>query len=98
MQLERWDAGREYERLGLDDEFYEILGLRVPLIKMPVAPGRNIAILAEVAARNQLLRARGHNAARILADRLEHTLRQTAVGAAAGEDQDDEEIEAGDDR
>ena len=48
---------REYERLGLDDEFYEILGLRVPLIRMPVAPGRNIAILVEVAARNQLLRA-----------------------------------------
>ena len=98
VQLERWDAGCEYERLGLDDEFYEILGLRVPLIKMPVAPGRNIAILAEVAARNQLLRARGHNAARILADRLEHTLRQTAVGAAAHDDEDDEEIETGDDR
>jgi HPr kinase/phosphorylase len=94
VQLERWDAGREYERLGLDDEFYEILGLRVPLIKMPVAPGRNIAILAEVAARNQLLRARGHNAARLLADRLEHTLRQTAVGA----DEDEEDIEAGDGR
>jgi HPr kinase/phosphorylase len=98
VQLERWDAGREYERLGLDDEFYEILGLRVPLIKMPVAPGRNIAILAEVAARNQLLRARGHNAARILADRLEHTLRQAAVGATARDDEDDEEIETGDDR
>ncbi len=97
VQLERWDAGREYERLGLDDEFYEILGLRVPLIKMPVAPGRNIAILAEVAARNQLLRARGHNAARILADRLEQALRQTAVGAAAGDEEDDEEI-PGDDR
>ena len=98
VQLERWDAGREYERLGLDEEFYEILGLRVPLIKMPVAPGRNIAILAEVAARNQLLRARGHNAARLLADRLEHTLRQTAVGAAAGDDEDDEAVETGDDR
>ena len=57
VQLERWDPTREYERLGLDDEFYEILGLRVPLIRMPVAPGRNIAILVEVAARNQLLRA-----------------------------------------
>ena len=71
VQLERWVPAREYERLGLDDEFYEILGLRVPLIRMPVAPGRNIAILVEVAARNQLLRARGHHAARLLADRLE---------------------------
>jgi HPr kinase/phosphorylase len=60
----------EYERLGLDDQFFELLGVKVPLIRMPVAPGRNIAILVEVAARNQLLRARGHHAARILADRL----------------------------
>ena len=82
VQLERWDPAREYERLGLDDEFYEILGLRVPLIRMPVAPGRNIAILVEVAARNQLLRARGHHAARELAERLEQTLRQTPVVAA----------------
>ncbi|MGE3178051.1 MAG: HPr(Ser) kinase/phosphatase, partial [Vicinamibacterales bacterium] len=58
VQLERWDPGRQYERLGLDDQFYELLGLQVPLIRMPVAPGRNIAILVEVAARNQILRAR----------------------------------------
>ena len=50
------DVSREYERLGIDDDFYELLGLRVPLIRMPVAPGRSIAILVEVAARNQLLR------------------------------------------
>jgi HPr kinase/phosphorylase len=75
VQLERWDPAREYERLGLDDEFYDLLGLRVPLLRMPVAPGRNIAILVEVAARNQLLRARGHHAARKLAERLERTLR-----------------------
>lgn len=74
VRLERWEHGREYERLGLDDHFFEILGLRVPLITMPVAPGRNIAILVEVAARNQLLKARGHNAARALAERLQAQL------------------------
>src|SRR5881394_3680031 len=89
VQLERWVPTREYERLGLDDSFYDILGLRVPLIRMPVAPGRNIAILVEVAARNQLLRSRGHHAARTLADRLEQSLlRQATLGA----DEDDEEI------
>ena len=88
VQLERWEHGREYERLGLDEEFYEVLGLRVPLIRMPVAPGRSVAILVEVAARNQLLRARGHNAARELADRLERTLRT----AGPLDDDDDEEI------
>ena len=75
VQLERWEAGREYERLGLDDLHFEILGLRVPLLRMPVAPGRNVSILVEVAARNQLLRARGHHAARRLAARLERQLR-----------------------
>ncbi|RPJ70267.1 MAG: hypothetical protein EHM24_16030, partial [Acidobacteria bacterium] len=75
VQLERWEAGREYERLGLDDVYYEILGLAVPLLRMPVAPGRNVAILVEVAARNQLLRSRGHHAARRLAARLERQLR-----------------------
>jgi HPr kinase/phosphorylase len=92
VQLERWDPSQEYERLGLDDEFQEILSLRIPLIRMPVAPGRNVAILVEVAARNQLLRSRGHHAARLLADRVARTLRQS--GAAAGEDTD-EELEAG---
>jgi len=93
VQLERWDPAREYERLGLDDDFFEILGLRVPLLRMPVAPGRNIAILVEVAARNQLLRSRGHHAARALAERLEETLRRGAVQASA--DEDDEELEPG---
>jgi HPr kinase/phosphorylase len=92
VQLERWDPGRQYERLGLDEEFYEILGLKVPLIRMPVAPGRSVAILVEVAARNQLLRARGHHAARALADRLEQTLRQSAPPS---DDEEDEEVEPG---
>jgi HPr kinase/phosphorylase len=92
VQLERWDPAREYERLGLDEEHYEILGLRSPLIRMPVAPGRNIACLVEVAARNQLLRSRGHHAARDLADRLERTLRAETIPAAnAGDDDEDDE-------
>jgi HPr kinase/phosphorylase len=93
VQLERWDPGCEYERLGLDDTFYEILGLRVPLIRMPVAPGRSIAILVEVAARNQLLRARGQHAARSLAERLDRTLRDGSAPQAA--EVDDEELESG---
>src|SRR5881227_1549239 len=88
VQLERWVPTREYERLGLDDAFHEILGLRVPLLKMPVAPGRNIAILVEVAARNQLLRSRGHHAARRLAERLERTLRGETIPALDDEDEE----------
>src|SRR5512145_3299077 len=74
VQLERWEPGREYDRLGLDNPRYEVLGVRIPMIRMPVAPGRNVAILVEVAARNQLLRARGHHAAQRLVDRLRRRL------------------------
>ena len=70
-------------------------------------PGRNVAILVEVAARNQLLRARGHHAARILADRLDRTLARAGEPVsskppaergepdARDENEDDEELEAG---
>jgi len=81
VQLERWDPSREYDRLGLDEAHYETVGVRVPMLVMPVAPGRNLAILVEVAARNQLLRNGGHNAARRLVDRLDAELdkaRETA--------------------
>jgi len=90
VQLERWDPDRDYERLGLDELRYEILGLKVPLISMPVAPGRSLGVLVEVAARNQLLRTRGLNAARDLATRLEQTLREKDLHADA-ESEDDVE-------
>jgi HPr kinase/phosphorylase len=86
VQLERWEHGREYDRLGLDEEFYEALGTRIPMIRMPVAPGRNVAILVEVAARNQLLRARGHHAARRLVTRLNERLARQPADVDGGED------------
>ena len=91
VQLERWDPTRAYERLGLDDDFYEILGLRMPLIRMPVAPGPNVAILVEVAARNQLLRARGRNAAQLLTERHDQALR--LAGDRSPLPLDDEDID-----
>jgi HPr kinase/phosphorylase len=91
VHLERWEPGREYDRLGLDTAMMEILGVQVPLVTMPVAPGRNLAMLVEVAARNQLLRSRGRHAARLLAERLERRLEQLA-----DRDGDDAETEAED--
>jgi HPr kinase/phosphorylase len=81
VQLERWEPGREYDRLGLDDSRYTVLGVPIPMIRMPVAPGRNVAILVEVAARNELLRSRGAHAAQKLVDRLNRHLES---GAQAG--------------
>lgn len=88
VHLERWEPGRQYERMGLDDAFYEILGLKVPFVQMPVAPGRSVAILVEVAARNQLLRLRGHHAAQALAERLQQALRRDSVPSHADEDEE----------
>jgi HPr kinase/phosphorylase len=83
VKLERWDPSREYERLGLDETFEDILGVPIASVCMPVAPGRNLAILVEVAVRNHLLRARGEHAARRLAARLDHAL---SLDPSAGED------------
>ena len=71
IQLERWEAGKEYDRLGLRDETFLILGVEVPMARMPVAPGRNIALLVEVAARNQLLREGGYDAAKRFVERVD---------------------------
>ncbi len=71
VKLERWKAGRAYDRLGLRGERVTLLGVRVPRVRMPVAPGRNLALLVEVASRNQLLKERGFDAARRLAERVD---------------------------
>jgi HPr kinase/phosphorylase len=74
VRLTRWDAHTEYERLGLDEATEPLLGLQVPVVTLPVGPGRNIGILVEVAARRHLLLARGVSAAQRLAARLEAEL------------------------
>ena len=85
VSLERWEPGREYERVGLSDEKFLILGVEVPLIRMPVAPGRSIAILVEVAARNQLLKERGYDAARRFAERVDEIIEGGRDGVSRGE-------------
>lgn len=63
VELEPWDESRSYERLGLDETVHEILGAPVPYIRMPVALGRNLSILVEIAARNHVLKLQGHHSA-----------------------------------
>ena len=78
VNLERWDAGKEYDRLGLQGERFMVLGVEVPLIRMPVGPGRNLALLVEVASRNQLLKERGYDAARRFSERVDEVLAKGA--------------------
>jgi HPr kinase/phosphorylase len=87
VHLERWDQAREYDRLGLDATFVGMLGVQVPVVTMPVAPGRNLAMLVEVAARTHILRSGGRHAAQLLAARLEERLEELAVrDVESGED------------
>ena len=70
IHLEHWVMEREYDRLGLIEETTEMLGVKIPYILLPVKPGRNLAIVIEVAARNFQLRRLGYNAAEALDNRL----------------------------
>jgi HPr kinase/phosphorylase len=74
VELESWDETRAYDRLGLDETVYPLLETPCPYIKMPVALGRNLSILVEVAARNHVLKLQGHHSAREFARRLEEEL------------------------
>jgi HPr kinase/phosphorylase len=71
IELEHWQAGRQYDRLGLDETLFNILEIPCPYIRMPVALGRNISILVEIAARNHVLKMQGHHSAREFARKLE---------------------------
>jgi HPr kinase/phosphorylase len=70
IKLENWENGKQYERLGLDNNFIEILGNSVPYVVIPVQPGRNLAIIIEVAAMNNRQKKMGFNAAIELNNRL----------------------------
>ena len=74
IELAEWDVNEEYDRLGLDEPTLEILGAELPIIRLPVRPGRSIATIVEVAARNQLLKFQGHHSAREFQDRLNRAI------------------------
>jgi len=76
IKLERWDEASEVDRLGIDPQAIEILGVNVPQLVIPVSPGRNLSTLVETAVRVQLLRIRGYNAARDFVARHEKMLEE----------------------
>ena len=70
INLENWKEGKMYDRLGLDTETVDILGIRVPSITLPVCPGRNLSVVIEVAAMNQRQKRMGYNTAEEFNKRL----------------------------
>jgi HPr kinase/phosphorylase len=82
-ELVEWREDEEYDRLGLDDRFFTILDVELPTITVPVRAGRNMGVIVEVAARNQLLKSRGKHSALELHERLQ---RELARGRARTDD------------
>lgn len=71
VHLEPWDQTKFYDRLGIEDHFTEIMDVKVPIVTIPVRPGRNLASIVEVAALNNRHRRYGYNAAQELARRVD---------------------------
>ena len=71
VHLEPWDQTKFYDRLGIEDHFTDILDVQIPIVTIPVRPGRNLATIIEVAAMNIRTRRYGYNAAAELTRRIE---------------------------
>jgi len=74
VELEEWQKGHHYSLVGLRERRYRLIGVNLPYLKLPVKPGRNMATLIEVAARNQMLKNRGIFIARDLSKKLQKRL------------------------
>ena len=72
-----WDTTKVYDRLGLEDHYYELLGIQLPLNTIPVTPGRNLAVILEVAAMNNRQRRMGYNAAQEFTEQINKHLMQS---------------------
>ncbi len=76
--LEKWDALADVDRTGLDGETTDVLGVPLPRITVPLNPGKNITVIAEVIAMNHLLRYSGHHAAEAFNERIKSQMRQSS--------------------
>ena len=74
IRLEDWDKEKEYDRLGLEEEYTEYLGIKIVCHNIPIRPGRNLAIICESAAINHRQKKMGYNAAQELYRRVQESL------------------------
>ena len=77
IKLEHWVEGKNYDRIGLENEMTDIMGINIPTITIPVSPGRNISAIIEIAAMNQKQKFMGYNTAEEFSERINQ---QTAGG------------------
>jgi HPr kinase/phosphorylase len=70
VELLDWDTSAEYERVGLREDKYRLLGIDLPLVRVPISPGRNVSAIIELACRNHVLKKEGVDTARILEEKV----------------------------
>ncbi len=75
VELVKWESETEYDRLGFEENTFSILGVDLPYLKVPVSPGRSVATIVEVAARNQILKIMGHHPAKALERELDNAMK-----------------------
>ncbi len=85
-ELVEWDAQMEYDRLGIDERLTTLLDVEVPMITVPVRPGRNITTIIEVAARNQLLKFQGHHSAQAFQEQLNREIAEVRTRRLLGDE------------
>ena len=76
LSLEEWKKGKEYERLGIDEKFENLLGVKIPKIVLPVKPGRNLSVIIEAAVMTQMLKSGGYNPAKELNKKITQLMRE----------------------
>src|SRR5467141_1329685 len=86
VELVEWDDKVEYDRLGVEEQKYTMLDVEVPLLVVPVRPGRNLTTIVEVAARNHLLKLQGHHSAKDFQERLSREIAQATVTRGIGDE------------
>lgn len=83
IELEEWQEKQDYTRTGLDDQNFSILDVEIPLVKLPIFPGKNVTVIAEVIALNYLLKHYGYDAAKDFSKRLDDMINQKKKGGRA---------------
>lgn len=86
VELVEWHPEDEYDRLGVEERNFSVLDVPIPLLVVPVRPGRNMTTILEVAARNHLLKLQGHHSARAFQERLSRAIADSASAQAAREE------------
>jgi len=83
IELDEWRPDEDYTRTGLDDLMVNLLDVEIPLVKLPIFPGKNVTVITEVISLNYLLKHYGYDAAKVFAKRLEGMIGQKAQGGRA---------------